>query len=217
MTAQVPGGRRPYDRTRRLAAAMQTREAILAAARQLLRKRSPEELSLAEVAAQAGISERTVYRHFARPAELVQAVAQDFMARILPPGPVAEELPQLPEQLGGLQRALSKEPSLYPLFFALPARSGVELPQRVQRWAQDVLEALPPADRPALSGLVELLVSPYAWDVLHSHWGVPPERITRACIAALQAVLDGVKRHPEWLDPAAPPPPRFRNKKETTR
>lgn len=189
---------------------MRTREEILTAARNLLREVRPQELSLAEVAARAGVSVRTVYRHFETPALLVAALAHDFFGRILgPSGAVGETLSELPEQLGRLQRALSEEPSLYPLFFALPARSAASFGERVKSWTAEVREDLPPDRHAALCGIVELLGSPYAWDVLHSHWKLPPERITRACLAALQAVLDGFEAHPEWLDPAAPLPPRF--------
>lgn len=214
MNQAPPAPRRPYDRTRRLADALETRAGIVEAALRLLRTVRPEDLSLADVAEEAGVAVRTVYRHFPSPADLREAAARAFVRRLSAPlpGGLAKSFPELPEQLGHVQRQLSKEPSLYPLFFALPARSEVGMGSSVRAWAGPALEKVPPEHHAAFCGVIELLASPYAWQVLHAHWGLAPERITRACVAAMQAVCDGLSKHPEWLDPAAPLPPRFQSR-----
>ena len=61
-----------------------TRDGILDAARRLVAKRHPSALSVAEIAAEAGVSHRTVYRYFPTKEELISAVAQH---------PIMPELP----------------------------------------------------------------------------------------------------------------------------
>lgn len=71
------GARRPYDATLRRARAAGTRERIVAAGSALLHRSSIHDwraLTLRAVAAKAGVSERTVYRHFASERVLRDAV-----------------------------------------------------------------------------------------------------------------------------------------------
>jgi AcrR family transcriptional regulator len=64
----------------RAEAMARTRQQIIdAAARQI--RVSPEPLTLADVAARAGVSRTTLYRHFASVTELLDAVAADLLAR----------------------------------------------------------------------------------------------------------------------------------------
>ena len=75
-----PTSRRPYDNSRHRERAAATREGILAAASELLHESSVGDwtgLTVAAIAERAGVSERTVYRHFAseRIAMAVQACA----------------------------------------------------------------------------------------------------------------------------------------------
>lgn len=203
--------KRAYDTTNRDAAAAQTRERILEAARRLLQRVRPEDLSLADVAKKAGTSVRTAYRHFEGPEALVRELALRFIQRFLgPEGRVAEKLSGLPDQLSRLHAMLSDDPSSYRYFFALPSRSGSHLGDAVSKWTEDALRRVPEEHHDAVRGLAELVVGPYAWDTLHSHWNVPPERVTRASLAALQVLLDGLVKHPEWLDPEGELPPLFR-------
>ena len=56
--------RKPYTSTLRERQAAQTRELILDAVTTLLGDRRADEVTTREIAAAAGVSERTVYRHF---------------------------------------------------------------------------------------------------------------------------------------------------------
>jgi hypothetical protein len=59
-----------------------------------------------------------------------------------------------------------------------------------------------------------MLSNPYAWEVMHSGWGMPREQITRTCLAAIQAIADRFQREPELLNAKAPLPPLFRRPAE---
>ena len=93
---------------------------------------------------------------------------------------------------------------------AAPIRSELEYSAFLETLYADVREGLAPEQQSAMTGLLDLLASPFAWEVLHTQWQLPPERITRACLAASQLIADGIRRHPEWLDPCEPLPPLFR-------
>ncbi|RPI05757.1 MAG: TetR/AcrR family transcriptional regulator, partial [Actinobacteria bacterium] len=56
--------RRPYTSTLRERQVAQTRELILDAVTSLLGDRRADEVTTRAIAAEAGVSERTVYRHF---------------------------------------------------------------------------------------------------------------------------------------------------------
>ena len=72
-----PSARRPYDNTLRREKAAATRERIVAAGAELLRNspvRDWRDLTIRAVAEQAGVNERTIYRHFEHERGLRDAV-----------------------------------------------------------------------------------------------------------------------------------------------
>jgi AcrR family transcriptional regulator len=73
-------GKRPYRMRARAEAMSATRQQIIDAAAERLRA-SPAPLTLLEVAARAGVSRTTLYRHFASVTELLDAVGADLLAR----------------------------------------------------------------------------------------------------------------------------------------
>jgi len=78
-----------------------TRESIVAAAVDLLTEAPFDALSAKAIAKRAGMSERTVFRHFAGRDELLDGVAAEMIARIAAP-----PLPDTPEALLDYPRAL---------------------------------------------------------------------------------------------------------------
>ena len=58
------------------------REALLDAARTILRGSSIYELSIAKMAAEAGLARPTAYRYFSHPREVIRALADDTIAEI---------------------------------------------------------------------------------------------------------------------------------------
>jgi AcrR family transcriptional regulator len=65
---------RPYDSSRRQDQARQTRQAVLAAARQLFLSHGYAATGIASVASEAGVSVETIYKTFGNKAGLVKAV-----------------------------------------------------------------------------------------------------------------------------------------------
>ena len=76
----VTPGRRRYTMSARAEAMARTRQQIIdAAARQV--RASPEPLTLTGIAARAGVSRATIYRHFGSVTDLLDGVAADLLAR----------------------------------------------------------------------------------------------------------------------------------------
>lgn len=207
--------KRSYDASGRQAEADRTRERIVDAATRLLHRVRPESLSYADVAAASGVAVRTVYRHFPETPALLRAVAQRTIGRFAGGG-VSQDRPQGVSQLAELHRMLSAEPSLFRVFLAAPVRGEHDTGRHVQSLFEDVLSEVPSEHRAAVAALLELLVSPFAWEVLHTQWHLPPERITRACLAGLQLIADGARRHPDWFAPTCELPPLFRSRGTAT-
>ena len=72
--------------------------------------------------------------------------------------------------------------------------TGVVYFRHMERVFADVLERIPARHRDATAATIEMLANPYAWEVMHSYWGMPREQITRTCLAAIQAVTDRFQR-----------------------
>jgi AcrR family transcriptional regulator len=209
MNKRKPRKKRAYDTSGRREEAEHTTERIVEAASVLLHHVRPENLSYADVAERSGVAARTVYRHFPEPKDLLRAVARSTIARFAASG-ISKSRVEGAEQLGTFHRMLSAEPALFRIFMAAPIRSELDMKGSVQGLFGDVLGGLSDEHARAHLAVLELLMSPFAWEVLHTHYELPPERITRACLATAELVLRDLRRHPEWLEPSAPPPPSFR-------
>ncbi|HWO15009.1 MAG TPA: TetR/AcrR family transcriptional regulator [Polyangiaceae bacterium] len=203
--------KRDYDSSGRREEAERTRARILEAASELLRTVRPENLSYADIAERSEVAVRTVYRHFPEPVDLLRAVAKATVERFAPGG-LKGDRAGVADQLASFHRVMSAEPTLFRVFMAAPVRSELAYPGYIRALFADAVDGqgLTPDQATALCALLELLMSPFAWEVLHTHWQLPPERITRACLAAAQFLADGVRRHADWLEPNEPPPPLFR-------
>src|SRR4051794_22009923 len=105
-----------------------TRERIVAAAEELLRRHGPAKTTVTDVARSLGMSHANVYRHFASKTALQEAVAERWLARISEPlariaagAAPAEE--KLPVWVNGLirakQRKVLDDPELFATYHAL--------------------------------------------------------------------------------------------------
>src|SRR5262249_35771079 len=145
----------------------------------------PEQISYADVAARAGVATRTVYRHFPETSALVSAVAAGTLERMTG-GSLAEDRPGLAAQLPQLPERLCADPKLFRGFVETPLRGRIDYAGFLQRVFADVLDRIPARHRDATAATIEMLANPYAWEVMHSYWGIPRQQITRTCLAAIQ-------------------------------
>jgi AcrR family transcriptional regulator len=180
---------RPYSMDLRGAAAEATRERILAAAAELFLERWYDDVTLAAVAEQAGVSGQTVINHFGGKEQLAAAAHQRLSEGIvsLRYTPQAGDIPALVEALvedyettgDAVIRLLALEdkvPSLQPLLAR--GREGH------RDWVQSMFGA------PEL--LAELVVATdvYTWKLLRRDQGLSRDETVAAMLRMVQALLE---------------------------
>jgi AcrR family transcriptional regulator len=184
-----------------------TRYRVLDAAIALMAEDREAALTVAAVAARAGVTERTIYRHFRTRDALVEAVWPRMQARVRSQG-----FPRT-------ARALVATPlRLFPNFdrdealvrASVHSESGREVRLRANGERQAAMlacvdDALPGLDEGARrrrAAVVQLIDSAYGWAVLKDFWDLDGEQAGQAASEAI-AVLLGL-RAPEDSDAIAP-------------
>ena len=170
-----------------------TRDRILDAALDLMAE-GDAALTIASVAQQAGITDRTVYRHFATREALLEAVWPRMQARVASKG-----FPQTAQDL--IQTPLD----LFPNFDAhqnlvrtsVYSESGreVRLKSNAERQAamlacvEDALPHLSATAKRRRAAIVQLIDSAYAWAVMKDFWGFDGVEAGEAAAEAIALLL----------------------------
>ncbi len=195
--------RRRYDNSRRSEQAAATRERILAAGCELVREsdvRDWQGLTVPAAAERAGVSPRTVYRHFTSELGLRQAVmaAMEQRAGIdlahLALGDVADAAARIFDQLGGYRAAAPTEAD--PVLSATGARQREALVAAVA----DAAEGWTPEERALGAAVLDVLWSPAAYERLVGSWELTPEAATTALTWAVRLVESAVRAGPAPID-----------------
>jgi AcrR family transcriptional regulator len=172
----------------------QTRTCILDAAVELIEEAGEAPLTIMAVADRAGVTDRTVYRHFETRDALVRATWSHMQQRVASRGfpRTAEEMVQSPPRLfprfdaaRGLVRA-----SLYsPAGLDMRMSSNDE---RREATLASVTDAFPIADQNWLrrrAAIAQLINSAYAWEVMSQYWGLDGDEAGKAASEALAVLL----------------------------
>ena len=189
---------RSYDNTLRQQQAEATRGRILDAVRDLLVE-SRTSLSIPEIAARAGVSEPTVYRHFPNRDALLDA-ASDIVASQLgaPPVPrTAEDLPlaaiavaQYFADNESWLRAAINEPALRPLRMAGRKRRL----DRLRAVLEPRLAHLEPRERDLAFAVVSAIGRAETWDYLTRECDLSSDEAGLAKSWAISALLDALAK-----------------------
>jgi AcrR family transcriptional regulator len=160
----------------------------------LLRTEDLDELRVADIAASAGVTERTVYRHFATRDGLLRALWEHIQRHAGSPGfPArAEELVTLAPQLFVIfdQKAEAMRSAVF-------SKAGRELrlamnKDRKAAFLKAVQDARPDLKGDALirrCAVVQLLNSAFAWAVMKDFWGLDGAEAGRAASEAVEILL----------------------------
>jgi AcrR family transcriptional regulator len=191
---------RPYDNSHRAAQAAQTREAILDALVRVM-ARGLADLSVPAVAREAGVSIRTVYRHFPTRRDLFVAVnyyLDDRMGYSLEPYPTGMD--ELAENITRYFRALD---SMDDTIRAARANhvsveirdSGVPFKMQAIASALDpITGSLSSSDRERLMTVVATLFSQYTLQRMQTDYGLSADEaaqhVTWAVRTLVQATLE---------------------------
>ncbi len=178
-----------------------TRERILAAMAELMGADGrADAVTNRAVAAQAGVTEVTIYRHF--PSR--ELLLSELWAWLNQRNGVTVGMPE------GAQDLAAKIPALYRSFDAAPAHIVATIttqPGRAMRESMNetrqaafrsaVEEAapdLPPAERDKAAAVLQLLYSAYGWISLREQWGITGEPASDAAAWAAETLLADLRK-----------------------
>jgi AcrR family transcriptional regulator len=189
---------RSYNQVARAEATEQTRRAILEAAQALFRDEELYDFPLDAIAERAGVSTRTLLRHFGSreglfEEALADAGAQVSRARGAAPGDVADAIRRLVdhyEEMGDEVLRLIAAAERYPL-----ARRAVEQGERVHReWVREIfagdLEPLGRSEGERRLALLATVTDVYVWQLLRRRHGLG----RRATEAAIRDLVEQARR-----------------------
>jgi AcrR family transcriptional regulator len=172
-----------------------TRALILETVERSLKDRSLSELSLAAVAREAGITERTVYRHFATREQLLEATWAAVNEAI-----GVKDFPRTVEEL------IERPKKLFPAFnrrgevvrAMLASSQGRELRLHANKDRQTAIRGVVRSARPTLRepaftrlcAAVQVLCSASGWVTMTDYWGLDSAEAGRAASEAIAVLLN---------------------------
>ena len=175
----------------------QTRQWIVAAAVDLLEQDDQAALTNAAVATRAGVSERTVYRHFATRDALVDALGVEVAQRLDSPA-----VPQTPEDLldypAKLFASFEAQPNLTRAALNTEVFSRLRDGPAAQRW--QAIQVMVESRRPDLAredcrmaaANIRFLLSASTWHYYRHQFGFSAEQVVRSVSMALTIQLQGL-------------------------
>jgi AcrR family transcriptional regulator len=194
--AGAPTGRRRYDSPVRRRQVAETRERILGAASALVREFAGWDwhgLTFRAVAERAGVSERTVYRHFATERELRDAVMRHLEqeAGVSYEALVLDELADVTTRVFSARGSFAVSPAVVadPTFVAEDQLRRDALRDAVAAVASDWTDT----ERDQAAGLLDVLWSVPSFERLVTQWGLGSEDATDAITWALDLVVAAIR------------------------
>jgi AcrR family transcriptional regulator len=185
--------KRAYRMGARAEAAEQTRERILAAARDLFMAASFDDVTLERIAERAGVALKTVQRRFRSKDELLLACSElEADHRNVTPGDLDAIVRVLASRYEASMDAVVR---YLPLELRVPAIAGVfEQARRGHwRWLDQAFAPLLPAEHGALRRrrVAELFVATeiYAWHALRRRFGLGPRLVEEVLRETLDSLI----------------------------
>jgi AcrR family transcriptional regulator len=177
-----------------------TRQRILDAAGKLMEDRGLDEFSFAAIAQQAGVKERTVYRHFPSKNALIVSLCAWFQKRVRY-GEFARtetELLAKPLQIfpgydenERLARALWSSPQgrEFRLSNVEERKDGIKAA------IASAIRGLPPRQAKWMAAVVHVLLSSATWQTMKDYWGLSGEESGKASAMAIELLLNAVREN----------------------
>lgn len=177
-----------------------SRDAILEALAEYAAEQGLLGFTIAEIAERAGVSQRTVYNHFATRRDLVDALADWLGERMEREGGRTrpDGLASLPQAVRRNFELFSREPELTHALVVVeaaePTRSHIE---RTRSFQEAVAQACPDLDEReavAVAGVIRRIVSSASWDGLTREHRLSSDEAAEAVVWVLGLVSDALER-----------------------
>lgn len=196
MNTTASRGRRTYTQTARAESTARTRAAIVESAITLLTERLSVETSLEDIADRAGISVRTLLRHYGNREALLDAAGTEMVRR------VREERQAAPgDPAGAIEVLLAHYEERGDLTLRMLAQEGSQpwiaemtsTGKQVHRsWVEEVfaadLEGVRGTEREALTDLLVVATDVYTWKLLRRDRGLSRARTAERILHLVEAV-----------------------------
>jgi AcrR family transcriptional regulator len=198
MEAASTPSRRRYDSPLRRQRVAETRERIVSAGATLARSFTTwdwKELTFRAVADTAGVSESSVYRHFANERELHDAVMQRLgeQAGVTYEGVTLDQVAGVAGRvfaaMSGFAVSAWTQQVDDPTFTTIDQKRGQALRDAVEAAAPH----WSPPQRDAAAGILDVLWSPVSFERLVVQWHMNPEQATGVIRWAIGLVVDSVR------------------------
>ncbi len=181
-----------------------THERILEAAAEQLLQEGLEELSLPRAAKRARVSVPTVYRHFPTEEVLMRELTE-WVGRRININEVPENVDEFTKWVPQLfahwdeNEALIRARLLSRVHRQLHRDAGHRKDQAIEKAMEDVTAQLDPLDARRACGLVRLLVSGAAWEMMHDNWNLTGEQAGEALAWAISVLVAELRRDPNSM------------------
>jgi AcrR family transcriptional regulator len=175
-----------------------TRQRILDAAGRLMEDRGLEQFSFSGIAREAGVKERTVYRHFPSKAALIDGLCAWFQQRIRYGDFARTEAELLAKPLQTFPGFDENERLARALWASPQGRefrlSNVEeRKDGIKAAVADAVRGLPTRQARWVAAVVHVLLSSATWQTMKDYWGFSGEEAGRASAMAIELLLNGVR------------------------
>jgi len=174
-----------------------TRQRILDAAGRLMQDRDLEESSFAAIAEEAGVKERTVYRHFPSKGALIEALCVWYAQR------VRYDIPRTESELLGVPKSVfpgfaANERFTRALWSSPQGRafrlSNVEERKRgIKAATADALRDLAPREAKWMAAVVHVLITSATWQTMKDYWGLSADEAGKASSMAIELLLKAAR------------------------
>jgi AcrR family transcriptional regulator len=182
-----------------------TRQRILDAAGRLMADRGLEDLSFTAIAKEAGVKERTVYRHFANKSALLVGLWGWYQGRINY-GPIAENERDLLEKPLRTFVGFDENERLTRALWSSPQGRDFRLSNVEERKAgirkaiADATQSLSPRQAKWLAAAIHVLYSGAAWSTMKDYWGLSGTDAGRASSFAIELLLNAARHRVAPID-----------------
>ena len=185
-----------YHSPLRASQAAATRDRIVAACLALMRQGA--DLTYASVAAEAGVQERTVYRHFAKKEDLEAAVWDWIVQHLTHADFAARDEEQL---IAAMRESFAGFDAAAPLIQAmLHSPQGLEVRRSQQPARRAMFQACvdsaapgaPPEVRDRAAAVLQVLYSAASWDLLRGFWDMDAAEAADTIGLGIRCLLSGL-------------------------